>query len=524
MSPHTHILPNSPLRLTRNLVGILTLLPLAVSANDPRDTLPLRAVIVGGGPNLENNQCAIESNVRYLNRLLPATTPRTTLFADGNPDSPTVLYDIDARKQPVGERVLRLLLKDREAIEVSSTQYKKPNLGSRLDGATKPTEVRRIFSRLVEENRDRPTSHLFLYFTGHGSSDRQSNENNLFDMWGEEAFTVRDLAKQIARLPTNVPVTLVMVQCHSGSFANLIFEGGDPRADAVDRDIVGYFAAIKERLAAGCTSEVNEAEYRDFTSYFFAALTGRDRVGRKVAGIDYNKDGRIGMDEAYCYTLANDRSVDVPVCTSDIFLRRFVLHRDTEVFKTPYSKVYEWATPAQRYALASLSRTLKRDKTENRLQQAYEDMVQHNYGSIEGFRDMEEARRIFNKERQSARRKLLARYPALNSDPSTGAYERAYQRAANAITEDAKQGEWQDLLNSEERLSTSESNGEKLEALESYLIRFVRLGKSVILAHQLRESGNPPLINRFERLVKAESASLLAPVTNFPQEQVRYSP
>ncbi len=519
MPTHNSLRSRNGFRHALWLTGGLLLLPLTGRATDPHDTLPLRAVIVGGGPNLENNQCAIESNVRYLNRLLPAMTPRTTLFADGNADNPTVLYDTDPRNQPAGERILRLALKERDAVEVNSTLYKKPNLGSRLDGATRSADVSRVFSRLVEDNRDETRSHLFLYFTGHGSSDRQSNENNIFDMWGEEALTVRDLAKQIARLPAKVPVTLVMVQCHSGSFANLIFEAGDPHNDAVDRDIAGYFATIKERVAAGCTSEVNEAEYRDFTSYFFAALTGRDRVGRKVTGADFNRDGRVGMDEAYCYTLANDRSVDVPVCTSDIFLRHFMTTPDSQVFKTPYSKVLEWATPAQRYALIALSRTLKRDKSEERLQKAYSDMVDHNYGDITAYRDAETAFKNFKTLRESAKRRLQERFPGLTAEANGNTYQRAYQRAAAALMGEAKQGDWQELLQAEEKLASSESNQERQQIVESHLIRFVRLGKSVILAHQLRESENQPLINRFEHLIKAEGASLLAPVAELPQEQ-----
>src|SRR5205823_4254519 len=138
-----------------------------------------------------------------------------------------------------------------------------------------------------------------------------------------------------------------MVQCFSGAFGNVIFTGGDPNASPVDRVIAGFFAATPDRMAAGCTPEVNEAEYHDFTSYFFAALSGRDRVGRTVRGVDYNHDGRVGMDEAYAYALAHDISIDTPTCTSDYFLRRMVTAVDTEVFQTGYARARAWATPAQ---------------------------------------------------------------------------------------------------------------------------------------------------------------------------------
>ena len=61
------------------LTGYVLLLPsFATRAVDPTPS-SLRVLIVGGGPALEHNQVAIESNVRYVTRLLPPGTPKTTL-------------------------------------------------------------------------------------------------------------------------------------------------------------------------------------------------------------------------------------------------------------------------------------------------------------------------------------------------------------------------------------------------------------------------------------------------------------
>ena len=95
-------------RMVAGVCGTLVLLPLGTRADAPAVT-PVRVFIVGGGPDLQNNQVAIESNVRYVCKLLPKGTERTTLFADGDPDHATVLYEEDSRKLPVGERLLRLL-------------------------------------------------------------------------------------------------------------------------------------------------------------------------------------------------------------------------------------------------------------------------------------------------------------------------------------------------------------------------------------------------------------------------------
>src|SRR5205823_7178857 len=221
----------------------------------------------------------------------------------------------------------------------------------------------------------------------------------------------------IATLPAEAPVTLVMVQCFSGAFGNLVFTNGDPQAAPVQRTIAGFFAAPQDRMAAGCTSEVNEAEYHDFTSYFFAALTGRDRVGRRVSGADYNHDGRVGMDEAFAYSLIHDASIDVPVCTSDIYLRQVVPATDSEVFQSDYEPVRSWATPAQGAALDALAASLNLPG-EGRLDEAYRMLLasaRFPVGAVMG-----QARRRFFGARQQAQEQLLARWPVLRRPERAG--------------------------------------------------------------------------------------------------------
>ncbi len=499
------------------LASVLALLPMTLRADDARRhdagvVLP-RVVIVGGGPDLENNQVAIESNVRYVNKLLPAATSRTVLFADGDPNHASVLYEDDTRDLSVGERLLLLLMRGNTGGE-SLARHRKPNLGVKMDGASKRADLERVFDELsVEkaEKPDAPARPLLLYFTGHGSPDGQVYENNMYDLWGrDEALHVTDLARLLARLPDQTPVTLVMVQCFSGAFANLLHIDGNPQKELTDRDIAGFFAAIKEREAAGCTSEVNEAEYHDFTSYFFAALTGRDRMGRRVTGVDYNGDGRVGMDEAYCYTLANDKSIDIPTCTSDILLRQYPPITDTEVFKTPYSQVRAWASPAQRAALEKLSEYIG-GKGEDRLAAAYDRVAYLRVGSRRSGNDAEETLgRKFNQLRAEGRSALLRRWPALRSPGATD-FKKSRQEAIADLGRQASAGKFQELLDADDNLDKLTLETEAKDILDARLLRFVRLGKSVVLTHKALEGENAPLKARLARLIALESRTLLPP-------------
>ena len=298
---------------------------------------PLRALIVGGGPTRNSNQVAIESNVRYVGRLMPASSHYRVLFTDGNLESQNVQFR-------GANRVLA---------------YRAPDL-PRLDGAADLPAVRAGLAAVAADARRQPAAEVLLYFTGHGTGDRRTAyANNWFSTWTGGRFTVSELAKSLEAFPATTPVSLIMVQCFSGAFGNVLFAGGDPKGALIEQQVAGFFAAVPERVAAGCTPAIDEAEYKDFTGYFFAALTGQDRMGRPVAGADYDRDGRVGMNEAFAWTLVHDDSIDTPICTSDTFLRRFVEMPDSEIVKVPYDTLTSWATPAQHAALEGLTTALR---------------------------------------------------------------------------------------------------------------------------------------------------------------------
>jgi hypothetical protein len=304
------------------------------SAPAPAHTAPLpHVLIVGGGPDPLNNQAAIESNVRYVSHLLPPGTIRRILFADGRPWTKNVLYE-----------------------DQNGEHFRASRLGN-IDGASRLAPLHKALLAVTPNSGD--PAPLLLYFTGHGSPSKKNYDNNRYDLWGKEELSVARLSGEISALPKALPVTVVMVQCFSGAFGNLIFEGGAPTGDLASRTICGFFASLAPRPAAGCTPEIDESDYHDFTSYFFAALTGMSRLGKPVAGADYNHDGVVGMDEAYAYTLIHDDSIDTPVCTSDVFLRRYVKASEAEIFRTPWTELRSWATPAQVAALDGLSENLK---------------------------------------------------------------------------------------------------------------------------------------------------------------------
>src|SRR5579863_3295952 len=227
------------------MLGSLLLLSAITSSPALAPAPSLHALIVGGGPDKSHNQIAIESNVRYVDRLLPHSTPRHILFADGDPSNQDVQYQDSS----------------------NGIHYRAPEL-PRLDGPAVLANVQQEISALAQDVRSRPTDPVLLYFTGHGSPSRPTFENNRYDLWSGQSLDVRTLAKSVEAFPVDTHITLVMVECFSGAFANLLFERGDPANSLSSHHVCGFFASVPQRMAAGCTPEVNEANYRDFTGYF----------------------------------------------------------------------------------------------------------------------------------------------------------------------------------------------------------------------------------------------------------------
>ena len=291
----------------------------------------------GGAPSY--NEIALEKNVLYFQRSLrelgynPSDVP--IYFANGN----------------TGEKTVRFINEKREEA------FKAPEIPF-LDGASSVANVRKKLQGL-----EKSTAPLFFYFTGHGGFNRQNHDNSTMLMWRDQGLTVQNFTQMLDRLPQKTPFVTMMSQCYSGSFANVIYRGGDPRRGIALQTRCGFFATIKTNPSVGCTPEVNEADYRDYSSSFFAGLTGRDRIGRKVRSADYNQDGRVSYSEAHAYAKIDKFTTDLPISTSEAWLQRQVnnptlRNRLLDQSIAPLAKV---ARPEQRHVINTLSQQFKFD-------------------------------------------------------------------------------------------------------------------------------------------------------------------
>lgn len=277
---------------------------------------------IGGGYSPSGNQVSLEKNVLFFDRVLdeklPASHRHTLLFADGDDPRRDVQYLDLETPIPRAEALLARVLNQTEH---QFERYRNHELPHDADAATR-ANLSDWFDTVGRTLTDGDT--LLIYVTAHGgpSEDKKRPRNSRLHLWDGDDVTVAEFAEELDKIAPQVPVVIVMVQCYSGGFADLIFEDGDEEHRLTGRLRCGFFATTHDRVAAGCTADIDEADYQEYSSAFWAAILGRSRVGEPVASADFDDDGVVSFAEAHASVLIHSDTIDIPVKTSDAFLRR----------------------------------------------------------------------------------------------------------------------------------------------------------------------------------------------------------
>ena len=308
---------------------------------------------IGGGYSVTGNQLSLERNVVFQQEVLAAQRPdgprHDVFFADGDDSGPEVQCR-DPRFHetcPPARQIMAELFSDEDSIDLVYRNNEIANL-------TGPAELSLVKRRMREIARQiKPHDRLIVYMTGHGgeaaqdydedydyeydkdsqswkanaNEDESEPEYNRYDtsfyLWDSESVSASEFAKWLDRMPQETQVVLVMVQCFAGGFAHTIFQQADADLGLSAHTRCGFFAQVHDRGAAGCTPDANEADYEEYSSYFWGALGGKSRTGEPITSADYNDDGRVSFAEAHTYAVIESNTIDVPVRTSDALLRQF---------------------------------------------------------------------------------------------------------------------------------------------------------------------------------------------------------
>ena len=472
---------------------------------------------IGGGGSPRNNQLSLERNVVYFRKTLAdcglASAPHEVYFACGNERIRDLQYS-DPKFEPPRANVLLARIFDRNEDDLYNS-YRPHDLPD-INGPANRASLNQWFAttgaRLADGDR------LFIYFTGHGGGgSRQTPRNTTMDLWMDGGMTVKEFVALLDKLSPKVKVVLFMVQCHSGGFGDVIFKGADAGPVLAEPSRCGFFATWSDRLAAGCTPDSQEENYKDYTTYFFAALSGHTRMGEAVTPPDYDHDGQTSMAEAHAFVLLNSDTIDIPMTTSDVLLRQFSKTKDDKVKElmtagTRFDDLLEAAAPDRRAVLAGLSKQLglTGDDRAAAARQLAESVERHRKALEPRGGGRRGGDRI-DALRNPIKARLLSRWPEMNSPyhPATiAALTKEADEIVQVVESSPTYKKWDD------QTRQADEQTDKSFELERKWVkcqRFLYVAESVALEANLPKFAGKLVQARYEQLRKLEKETLGKP-------------
>ncbi|GIX00799.1 MAG: hypothetical protein KatS3mg111_4131 [Pirellulaceae bacterium] len=278
---------------------------------------------LGGGYAPHGNQASLEANVLFLEQVLVehgvAKQWHTILFADGDDPEPDLQYSVPENGATgPATQVLQRIFRPRSRSQ-GAVAYRNHHIDP-VAGKLHPRAVREQLAALREAIRE--GDRLVIYVTAHGSrGSREQPLNTTIDCWSDRRIEAQELERWLRDLPSTCSVVMVMAQCYCGGFAYTMFRDLEPANGLAQPLRVGFFAQRYDRPAAGCRPDIGNDQ--EFSSFFWGAMVGRTRNGTVLPHADLNDDGRVSFAEAYAIAVVHADTIDVPLRTSDVFLRSF---------------------------------------------------------------------------------------------------------------------------------------------------------------------------------------------------------
>jgi hypothetical protein len=483
-------------------------LSLALIALLATHRLPARDVFltIGGGGSPSGNQVSLEKNVLYFQRVLQelglADARHDILFSDGNDPGRDLQYVDPTFAVPEANRLLAQLCNQEEGLADQYRTHQVPG----IRGPSTRDQIEHWFDAARDELK--AGDRLLIYFTGHGGkgSDVQSNHMVL---WNGDKLTVQELAGQLDKLDPRVQVTLVMVQCYSGGFANLIFHEANAEKGATPARRCGFFATTHDRVAAGCTSDIDEENYQEYSSYFWAALAGHKRLGETISRPDYDGDGRTSFGEAHAFALLESDTIDVSRSTSDALLAatsKTEGQADLLSPDAPQRQLLQAASPIDRAVLSGLAERLQLG--EEGAAGARELLQRTKQEKAEVDKQKGRAVGQFKKIGGEILKSLKLRWPELGNPWHPRLPEILSLDNAAVLEAIHTHARYSELARLHDEIESLKDRALDLERRAAKCQRFLNVAQRIALAANLPKVAPAEAVARYDQLLAAERATL----------------
>ena len=488
-------------------------------------------LVLGGGYSPSGNQVSLESNVKYFRKIRSKLgldeAPMHTYFADGKEKGRDLqFYDPDFAVPQVNLILAELFGKTKGI----SNQYRSNKLLP--DGTASIPNLDKWLSQrkksdLIQKN--------IIYFTGHGGKgDSKNPHNTTAYLWSNSRLKVNELVKKLDELPLKQSTILVMVQCYSGGFANILFQDGDPKKGVSKHARAGFFSTVQNRVAAGCTPDIREENYQEYSTSFWEALSGQTRTGSTIIKPDYNADGKTSLIEAHSYVSIHSNTIDIPIKTSDILLRKYlpdefkkkepgkkvsdliekylpkVLNKNTSDEQSldpdtlSKSTLFKLANHEQRAVFLGLSKILglKQEIPVIEIKELQEKLKKEREGIQ---KEKKKALDQKNKYRDELRKKLLAEHPEISNPYHPRTTQLLLINNKQKVLDIVQNNNtWEKLVQQKEKSEKYESERFVIEKKEVKTMRLHRCIENIILTKTLEREGTVEENKNYSRLLTLE--------------------
>ena len=310
-------------------------------------------VTIGGGYQPSGNQASLEENVLFFQKLIRVKHPQGRVhdifFADGTDEQADlqVAAKGDRPQRPVTELLTALHRRGPPggptgAAWVRYRNHEVPGIA----GANDPDLIRQAFERIAKTAS--AGDRLIVYVTAHGDQAREGKDpfNTSITCWGSRSIEMVELTRWLDQMKPEVPVIMVMAQCYCGGFTHTIFNEGDIEKGLSKHRRIGFFAQQHDLPAAGCRPDIENDE--EYSSYFWGAFIGESRTGKLMPGCDADGNGKISFDEAHAQAIIASDTIDIPMKSTDVLLRKFSRIPDYDLAgQKPQKQAAETSTEAE---------------------------------------------------------------------------------------------------------------------------------------------------------------------------------
>lgn len=463
----------------------------------PLQTKADQALLIGGGYNLQGSQGQIELNVKWVQGILETQGLNVdTWFTDGNEAGPDVHYmvrptDDGSPLEPLARVFGDGLLENR--------RYREHTVANVL-GSTRRDDLEPQLRKAFEDTNG---DDLLLVYNGHGSQSYSTPDEVTMNLWDDTTLTASELHEMLE--PRQSAFRFVFTQCYSGGFHRLAYADSASGTALSDSPRCGFTAESAYRLAEGCSASIESDDYRDYTTYFFAALSGQQRNGDPVSSNpDRDEDGRTTLREAHLFTLEEAYSTDLSRSTSEDYLDNWQpwylrwLPSSAELPDNEYTTLLR--NLAERYEVAL------NDDTPATLRLAQQDIEQQLQDLANRRLSLEQQ---FQQLQYELQYRLVQQWPELMG-PYTGAYQ---QMAANGqLQQIAAQlrtlPDYRELVQLQDQYASLDMDMLDRERLITQYQKMIRLQRLAQLKQQLAEYGSEREQSDYQSLLSCEETPL----------------